>query len=75
MDTMIPAHRIETTLRQDGTLTLEHLPFRAGQAVEVIILSQPGAAAAADLYPLRGAPFQYERPTESIAEDEWEALR
>ena len=32
------AHRIETTIDQDGTLTLQGIPFQAGAAVEVIIL-------------------------------------
>jgi hypothetical protein len=35
---MTPAHRIETVLSEDGKLLLDHLPFRAGQAVEVTIL-------------------------------------
>jgi hypothetical protein len=34
-------HHIETTLREDGILTLTGLPFRAGDAVEVIILPRP----------------------------------
>lgn len=38
MTTTPQAHRIETTVTQDGTLTLDHLPFPAGAAVEVIVL-------------------------------------
>jgi len=34
-------HRVETTLAKDGTLTLTNLPFRAGDAVEVLILPRP----------------------------------
>jgi hypothetical protein len=75
MDITIPAHRIETTLDQDGRLTLEHLPFRAGQSVEVIILPRSEAAKAADPYPLRGTPFRYDRPTEPVAEEDWDALK
>jgi hypothetical protein len=33
------AHRIETIISQDKTLTLENLPFHSGEQVEVIILS------------------------------------
>ncbi len=33
------AHKLETTLAEDGTLTLQGLPFQAGESVEVIILS------------------------------------
>jgi hypothetical protein len=35
---MTSVHRIETVLSEDGKLSLDHLPFRAGQAVEVIVL-------------------------------------
>ncbi len=38
MKASLQAHRIETTLTQNGTLTLDHLPFQAGEAVEVIVL-------------------------------------
>jgi len=31
-------HKIETVLTEDGTLTLQGLPFHAGDTVEVIIL-------------------------------------
>jgi hypothetical protein len=75
MNQTLPAHRVETTLRQDGTLTLEHLPFRAGQAVEVIILAQPPAPGPDTRYTLRGAPARYDRPTEPVAAEDWEALR
>lgn len=34
------AHRIETTISQDGLLMLKTLPFHQGERVEVIILSQ-----------------------------------
>jgi hypothetical protein len=34
------AYRIETTLQQDGTVTLQHLPFQAGEPVEIIVLAR-----------------------------------
>ncbi len=80
--TLLQAHRIETTLTQNGTLTLEHLPFQAGEAVEVIV--QPTLSStipSADhspvpqsRYPLRGAPLSYPNPTDPVAEQDWEAL-
>jgi hypothetical protein len=73
MHQTLPAHRIETTLQNDGTLTLENLPFQAGQAVEVIILPQPRGAIGQNPYPLRGTPVRYDRPTEPVAEEDWEA--
>jgi hypothetical protein len=35
---MTMAHRIEVVLSEDGKVLLDQLPFRAGQAVEIIIL-------------------------------------
>ncbi len=32
------AHRIETTISQDGSLNIKSLPFHKGEQVEVIIL-------------------------------------
>ena len=36
------AHRIETTLNENGTLTLHDLPFDAGATVEVIVRETNG---------------------------------
>lgn len=67
------AHRIETTLEQDGTLTLENLPFHAGEAVEIIILAQPTHVEQRQQYPLRGTSISYSHPTEPVDPDEWNA--
>ena len=75
MQPPLPAHRVEITLQQDGTLTLDRLPFHAGQAVEVIILPVVTKPDAADPYPLRGVPIQYDRPCDPVAEDDWDALK
>ncbi len=66
------AHRIETTLTQDGALVLDNLPFHAGETVVVIILAQPGRAGGHTPYALRGTSARYERPTDPVAEGEWE---
>jgi hypothetical protein len=68
-------HHIETTLREDGTLTLTDLPFHAGETVEVIILPRPKKPAAENRYPLHGKPIQYIDPTDPVAEEDWAALR
>ncbi len=70
-----PTHQVETTLQQDGTLTLEHLPFPAGQPVAVTIVPLPATSQPANPYPLRGAPLRYDRPTDPAALDDWDALR
>ncbi|MGH8070898.1 MAG: hypothetical protein ACRERE_37840 [Candidatus Entotheonellia bacterium] len=69
------AYRVETTLAQDGTLTLSNLPLRAGEAVEVIILVQSPVVLDHQRYPLRGTPTRYIDPTEPIAQTDWEAVQ
>jgi len=70
-----PAHRVETTLQEDGQLTVECLPFHAGQRVEVIILPRPNGPSASSPEPLRGTPVRYDRPFDPVADDEWEAQK
>jgi hypothetical protein len=69
------AHRVETTINQDGTLTISGLPFQAGDEVEVIILERSPKPGGDNPYPLRGQPVQYDAPTEPVAENEWGALQ
>lgn len=78
------AHKIETVLNEDGTLTLRGLPFRAGDAVEVIILESHTLQQSQELkhqsdknlYPLRDTqPYRYDDPTEPVALEDWEALK
>jgi hypothetical protein len=70
---MTPAHRVEAVLAEDGKLSLDHLPFRAGQAVEVIVFPVPQPVP--PTHPLRGAVLRYDRPTEPVAETDWDALK
>jgi hypothetical protein len=69
---MIPAHRIEAVLSEDGKLLLDQLPFRAGQRVEVIVL--PATSATPPGHPLRGKLLRYDQPTAPVAEDDWGVL-
>ena len=68
------AHRIETTMVEDGTLVLDHLPFQAGESVEIIILALPKIVKH-KRYPLHDVPIQYDDPTEPVALDDWNVLR
>ena len=68
-------HRIETTINRDGTLTLDGLPFQAGDEVEVIIMERPSKTGGNNPYPLRGQALQYDAPTEPVAENEWDVLQ
>ena len=70
---MIPAHRIEVVLTEDGKLLLDHLPFSSGQTVEVIVLPMP--ALIPSNQSLKGMVVRYDRPTEPVAEDDWSALQ
>jgi len=70
---MVPAHRIETVLREDGKLLLDQLPFQAGQAVEVIIL--PASRPTPSGHALRGTVLRYDQPTDPVAEADWGALQ
>jgi uncharacterized transporter YbjL len=69
------AHRIETIVKQDRTLTLENLPFHSGEQVEVIIFSRPRRESQTNRYPLRGTIVQYNDPTEPVGQDDWEVTQ
>ena len=69
------AYRVETVLKQDGTLQLNGLPWQAGAPVEVIMLGQSSARRSGNLYPLRGTPVIYVNPLEPVDEDEWDAVQ
>ena len=70
------AHRIETKLTENGTLTINNLPFQAGETVEIIVL-ESSQSAKLNLYPLRGKePYSYDDPFGSaIPLEDWEALQ
>ena len=67
------AYRVETKVQQSGLLTLNNLPLRAGEEVEVIILVRPPGIKPQNPYPLRGLPITYLSPTEPVAQSDWEA--
>ena len=78
MNTTLQAHRIETTLTQNGTLTLDHLPFQAGEMVEIIVLttaSSQNRSSLQDRSFLRGTLLEYHDPLEPVAEQDWDALQ
>jgi hypothetical protein len=68
------AHRAETTLSEDGVITLRGIPFRRGESVEVIVLPFPALASSGSRYPLRGTPVTLLSPTEPVGEADWEAV-
>jgi hypothetical protein len=71
---MTLAHRIEVVLIEDGKLSLDNLPFRAGQAVEVLVLPAPRPGIPTE-HPLRGMVLRYDQPTAPVADADWDALQ
>jgi hypothetical protein len=68
------AYRVETTISQDGKLSIKGLPFRKGDAVEVIVLPQKQIAAS-NPYPLHGKSVKYDKPFDAVAQEDWDALK
>ncbi len=69
------SNRPETTVIEDGIITLRDVPFRRGDSVEVIILPFPVPVGTVTRYPLRGKPVKLVAPTEPVANADWEAGR
>lgn len=72
------AHKIEAVLSENGTLVLEGLPFRAGEAVEVIILErpQPQRVSSSSEFPLQGTVLFYNDPFEpAVPPEDWDVLQ
>jgi hypothetical protein len=70
---MTPVHRVEIVLSEDGKLSLDQVPFRAGQAVEVIVLPAIGRSCP-PTRSLIGSVLRFDDPTEPVAESEWGVL-
>jgi hypothetical protein len=67
------AHRIEMIVEAGGKLSLDELPFPAGQAVEVIVM--PTFDVDSSLPTLKGMVLRYDHPTEPVDDDEWDAIK
>ena len=70
------AHRIETALTENGKLSLQNLPFKKGDEVEIIILERSSSKTTPDSYPLRGTVIRYDDPFEpATSAEDWEVLQ
>jgi hypothetical protein len=72
------AHKLAATLKQDGTILLEGLPFHAGETVEIIILEQSKVeeTVLSSNRPLTGSVLRYDDPFEpAVPAEEWEVLK
>jgi hypothetical protein len=72
-DYLMGEHRIEATLERDGELTLEGLPFHAGEHVEIRIVPMPDVTDRRRA--LRGKPVALVDPFAPVAEADWDAVR
>lgn len=69
------AYRIEKKIDQNGKLLLQMLPFKAGENVEVIILSNEDKKSEIHHITLKSKVIQYDKPFEPVAKDDWEVLK
>jgi len=70
------AYRFEKRIAQEGSLSLEALPFEEGEWVEVIVLARRKVTSKKEAHsPLRGTVRKYEAPTEPVASNQWEAAQ
>lgn len=69
------AYRVETIIENDGSVTLQHLPFQAGESIEVIVLPRLAEDNSIERYPLRGQPVQLKDPFEPVAQEDWSAAK
>jgi hypothetical protein len=65
-------HIAETTVDQQGRVVLDHLPFKPGEKVDVIISAHDESSGKAP--DLRGSVLRYDDPFDPVASDDWEAL-
>lgn len=66
---------LETTIDQDGMITLRDLPFHVGDRVFIVINKLIELKTKYPPYSLRGTTYRYDNPTDPVAEDDWEALK
>ncbi len=70
------AHRIETAFTEDGKLSLQNLPFKKGDEVEIIIVERNLSKTASISHPLRGTVIRYDDPFEpATSVEDWEVLQ
>lgn len=68
------SHRIKAAITENGKLSLQNLPFKKGDKVEIIIRQQKIEIMDSDNFPLQGTVLSYEDPFEPvISPEEWNA--
>ncbi len=65
----------QLTMKKKGTLTLNDLPLNAGEKVEVIVIPRSSRQSDENHHPFWGKPITYLKPTDPVAETDWEVLQ
>lgn len=68
-------HRTKAIVDENGSLTIEKLPFAAGRPVEVVVFPANDQTTPENRYPLRGTPIQFDDPSGPVADADWEILQ
>jgi hypothetical protein len=64
--------RATLTVPESGRITLDSLPFQAGEQVEILVESAPAQPHSQGRFPLRGTPYNYDHPFDpAIPPEEW----
>jgi hypothetical protein len=63
-------HMAEATVDPLGRVVLDHLPFRPGDRVDIIV--RPHEPSPREPIDLRGSVLRYENPLDPVAADDWE---
>jgi hypothetical protein len=71
----VQAHWTETTVGEHGELVLAGLPFEAGEAVEVLVISKSTGSKTTSERGLRNSVLEYREPLEPVSSDDWDALQ
>lgn len=66
---------LKAKISDQRSLSINSLPFNPGELVEITIQACDEIKQLRSRYSLRGKPFRYTDPFESVAEDEWEILK
>jgi hypothetical protein len=69
------AYAYELTSGKKGTLTLRDLPFNVGEKIEVIIIPRSSRQLDEERYLFWAKPIIYLKPTDLVAEEDWEVLQ
>lgn len=65
----------EHTIKENGALTINNLPFNSGETIKVIIIPRPKYKTENKRYPFWGKPITYLNPTEPVVVDDWEVFK